>query len=518
MKGIGLLKRRGWLLLGILIVGIFLRAFQFPANPPGLFVDEVTAGYETWSLLKTGADRWGVHLPVYFINWGAGQNVLYSYLSIPFVSLFGLSRFSVRLASLFLGILMLPLAYVTVRRRLGEDAALVSTALLAILPWHVMISRWSLESNILPFFLLLGIYTMTRALDSGSSRLWIVLALVPWGFTFYAYALSLIVVPIMLALIVLFYRKTILANWKTWLVSAGVFAVIAFPMSLFLFKNFVFHDTLAIERFLPFGIPLPPTTRFSYVSSPIPERWVSNFFFLLSGFQEGENRNALVGSAPLFLVFLPLGLVGVADWVRSKQSELFLLWLFASLPILLLVDGGVARFNSIILPLLVASAWGVIKLSNALRSALSRKILVVGVGALVAIQALVFTFDYFFVFPTDPDYELAYVKNMDRAISTGVAMAAPSEPILLSSGMELSYIFAAFYTDYPPGQFQHEVKYTTEHGLYDVISFGRFYVNANRLPEGSFAYVLGKWDQDPCANPKRFWESRLWKVGQCESR
>jgi hypothetical protein len=103
-----LLKHTKYLVFGILFLGVFLRTFQLLANPPGLYVDEATAGYETFSLLRTGADRWGLAFPVYFVNWGSGQNVLYSYLSIPFVSLFGLSRFSVRLLSLFIGILTLP--------------------------------------------------------------------------------------------------------------------------------------------------------------------------------------------------------------------------------------------------------------------------------------------------------------------------------------------------------------------------------------------------------------------------
>jgi 4-amino-4-deoxy-L-arabinose transferase-like glycosyltransferase len=113
------LKSSKVLLPSILLVGFFLRAYQFSLDPPGLYFDEATIGYESFSLLRTGADRWGMPFPVYFVDWGSGQSVLYSYLTIPFVDLFGLSRFSVRLLSLFLGILTLPIMYVTVQRRLG---------------------------------------------------------------------------------------------------------------------------------------------------------------------------------------------------------------------------------------------------------------------------------------------------------------------------------------------------------------------------------------------------------------
>ncbi len=516
------LRQRRYLLFGILFLGFLLRAFQFPGNPPGLYFDEATAGYDAFSLLRTGADRWGLPFPVYFVDWGNGQNVLYSYLSIPFLSLFGLSQFSLRLLSLFLGILALPLMYATVKRRLGEEAALVATAVLAILPWHILASHWALDSNILPFFLLLGIYTMTRALSRGASRGWIAFALMPWGLALYAYVMSFIVLPILLALILLFYWKTILENWKAWLMGAALFAIPAFGIALFLIKNFIVHDAMGIERFLPIGLPLLLTTRLQYVVSPIPGRWIDNFFFLLSGFQQGDYHDTLVGHAPLFFMFVPLSLIGAAYWVRefrsTRRPELFLLWLIACLPIFVVVDANAHRYNSIIFPMLVTSAYGLVKLAQAMRTMpRSRKIFVIGVSALLGLQAILFAYDFFWVFPSVPEYESAYAKNFDRAISRGLAIAQPAEPILLQPNLEFSFIFTLFYTSYPPEKFQREVKYTLQYSEYWVLSFGRFYVGVDNLPDpqGSFVYILGKWDPYPCAEPKLVWETRLWKVGRC---
>ena len=116
-------------LFAILLLGILLRTFQFPNIPPGLFVDEAGAGYETFSLLHTGADSCGIPRPAYFIRWGSGQSVLYSYLSMPIVAVLGLSRFSIRLLSWFSGILTLPLLYVAPsHRRQGVGARLLAAA------------------------------------------------------------------------------------------------------------------------------------------------------------------------------------------------------------------------------------------------------------------------------------------------------------------------------------------------------------------------------------------------------
>jgi hypothetical protein len=138
------------------------------------------------------------------------------------------------------------------------------------------------------------------------------------------------------------------------------------------------------------------------------------------------------------------------------------------------------------------------------------------VTLLIGIQGTLFTYDYFFVVPNLPEYESAHTKNIDRAILHGLAIAKPAEPILLPVSLEFSFIFTVFYTGYPPEQFQRDVRYTLEYSEYFVLSFGRFYVGVDNLPEGPFTYILGKWDGDPCANPQRSLETRLWKVGRCE--
>ncbi len=53
----------------IFIIGFFIRIVGISNYPNALNVDEASAGYEAYSLLKTGFDRNGNFLPVYFIAW-----------------------------------------------------------------------------------------------------------------------------------------------------------------------------------------------------------------------------------------------------------------------------------------------------------------------------------------------------------------------------------------------------------------------------------------------------------------
>jgi hypothetical protein len=64
-----------------ILIGTILRFLQFGNIPTGFHGDEASIGFEAFSLLNTGADRWGHKLPAYFLSWGSGQNTLYGYLT-----------------------------------------------------------------------------------------------------------------------------------------------------------------------------------------------------------------------------------------------------------------------------------------------------------------------------------------------------------------------------------------------------------------------------------------------------
>src|SRR4051812_45596366 len=97
------------LLVFLLLLGTAARIYKFPSLPAGLHQDEISEAYESYSILHSGADRWGYHLPAYFVSWGSGQNVLQSYLSIPVIAVTGLTRVGARLAPLLCGLGTLPL-------------------------------------------------------------------------------------------------------------------------------------------------------------------------------------------------------------------------------------------------------------------------------------------------------------------------------------------------------------------------------------------------------------------------
>src|SRR5579885_2151410 len=98
-----------WLII-IFFIGCTLRFYGLGEYPYGLHKDEAFLGYNAYSILKTARDITGNFLPLHlksFLYSPAG----YSYFSIPFIALFGLSVFSVRFASAFFGSLTILLVF-----------------------------------------------------------------------------------------------------------------------------------------------------------------------------------------------------------------------------------------------------------------------------------------------------------------------------------------------------------------------------------------------------------------------
>lgn len=96
------MERSAFLVIIVFSIGIILRFYNLGEVPVSLHRDEAFLGYNAYSILKTGKDMSGNFLPIHlesFFFSPAG----YSYFSIPFIALFGLSQFSIRFASALFG-------------------------------------------------------------------------------------------------------------------------------------------------------------------------------------------------------------------------------------------------------------------------------------------------------------------------------------------------------------------------------------------------------------------------------
>ncbi len=173
-------------LILLFLVGMLVRVVGIADMPNALNCDEASSGYEAFSILNYGIDRTGNKFPVFLESWGGGQNALLSYFMIPFIAILGLNTLSIRLPMAILGCISLVILYMLLKRIANKKIAIIGLAFFAICPWHIMKSRWGLESNLFPDLMLIAIYLLIVGLEKNNKILYY-LSFVIAGLTAYSY-------------------------------------------------------------------------------------------------------------------------------------------------------------------------------------------------------------------------------------------------------------------------------------------------------------------------------------------
>lgn len=241
------------LLTLIILLGSFLRLYKLDQFPPSLFGDEVDVGYQAYSILKTGRDYMGQSWPVSFHSWADWRTPLFLYSAVPFVAIFGLNEFGVRLPAAIFGILTLPFFFLLIKKLFeNEKIALLGTFFLSISVWHLQYSRAAFEVTQMLFLLVTGTYFFLRGLDKWQ---YLVPAAILLALTPYSYNTAKLFLPLFLMILFFcFWGKIKKINPQGLFVVGAVFILISLP----LLNDLVFGK--AGERFSILSIFTDPTT------------------------------------------------------------------------------------------------------------------------------------------------------------------------------------------------------------------------------------------------------------------
>ena len=383
----------------LLVIGILVRFIHLGSIPGGVDQDEAMSAYQAYTLYTEGIDLNGYHNPVYFEAWGHGMNALESYLMIPCIAVFGCNDFSIRLPQTILACLSLPVFYLLLKRIFDDKTAWIGYFLLVINPWHIMMSRWALESNLAPAFLLFGLYFFILALEK--HPWYYLLSALMYGLSLYTYAILWLVVPIILLLQIIYVlaMKRARINWYT----AGfvvLLGLIALPLLLL---NVVNHYWIPEIRTSLFSIPELAAWRSGDLrfSNLFHLTTFSNLFSLLTTQTDGWIRSAFPQFGLYYLFSLPLILLGIVQSVRdcfvrmrAKEFSLevfALIQLFAAILVCLLLNEiNANRINCLHIPMILFCAVGVRSLFELRGKTISRTVVV-----LYCVSFLAFTGYYF---------------------------------------------------------------------------------------------------------------------------
>lgn len=480
-------------LLLLLAAGAAVRIYAFGSIPNGIFIDEAIIGYDAYSLLHYGIDHNGFSYPVHLASFGSGQHALYAYLSMPFIAALGLNQVSIRLVNLVFGLLSLGVFYLLALRTDGRKTALAALFLLAINPWHIMISRWGLECNLFPAIFLLATYFLARSLQG---RRTFGVAMLLYGVSLYAYGTAYYVVPVFLLMLAVYLGLHGRLRLKALLGGGLILALTGLPIALYVAVNALGWQTIQIGAVT---IPrLPAAARFTQIFSPfsdggIYENLANNAAVLtrlLISQKDGYLWNAIPGFGSLYLSGLPLVLGGLWAVVLEKQSQrtfrlnnVFLFWLAAALLLALAMPVNINRANILFLPLIYLAA-------RALVFVWERSRLLAGGLVLLCLAWFgLFVHAYFKSYPQQ--IGPAFNESFGQAIQE--ASNRTGQTIYITKEVHLPYAYALFYTQPSPYDFLDTVVYVDPEAEFrDAASFGRYrFLEATAMPPGGGAYVIG---------------------------
>lgn len=225
-------------LISLLILAFFLRFYKLDSIPAGIHGDGASQGYNAFSLLTTGKDRYGQPYPILFRSLGSYQPPLYTYLTIIPITFFGNSIFAANFISAFSGVMLVLITYLFLTYSLSyfnvresNLISLIASLMVAIAPWSILFSRLAVEANLGLLLFALSLLLFIHSLKKVQAFLVACLVL---GLSTHAYYSERLIAIIFLPLFIILYRK-ILLQYKRWVILGLIlFAITQIPHLLIL--------------------------------------------------------------------------------------------------------------------------------------------------------------------------------------------------------------------------------------------------------------------------------------------
>lgn len=364
------------MMIAILIAMVLVRVFKYN-NAMGLNSDEAMGGYNAWCLAHYGVSSHLNSWPVYLIAWGSGMNILYPFITIPFVKTMGMSTLVYRFPLILLSILAIFfLTFVLMKTNVKSKLILLFIAIISLSPWTIIANRWAVESNLFPVMMMFacGCYLMfiNSKVKSKSYYSWFIIFNLLLGLSAYAYScdwIFLFFFVIILDGYLLFTKKI---NWLTLLLGLLANLIMVWPLLLYIYVNFLHHHSIQIGK-MTITKMLGNRANDAWVivkGNPIKQIIINIFRFIFYVLLKNEYYYPVKPGMPHLHAYYPL-MIFIALWgliitIRNhRKSPLtiyLLITLIASVPLILITWNNYVRDNLLIIPIFYFAAVGVLSI------------------------------------------------------------------------------------------------------------------------------------------------------------
>lgn len=459
-------------LIVIFLLATFLRVYQLDSVPPSPSLDEVSIGYNAFSILKTGADEYGNRFPLILRAYDDWRPALYIYLVIPFIQIFGLTVTAVRSPSILLSLATLFLTYKLLSLIASSNehslvASEVGTLILAVSPWHIYLSRLGHEVNLGLTLVIAGVYFFILATVQRSG--WnLPLSAVFFALSFYSYQSEKIIVPLLLIFLAIIYRDFLFRERKQALFSLLVGVIVSFPIIIATISS---PGLIRFQATSAFGDDNPIKIFLDNYLSHFHPKWL---FF---GAERESHKVPFLGLLyPWEAIFIVLGLIVLRRIEVDRRLKLFLVvWLLISpVPAAITTQAPHAMRSFTFLPVWqIFSALGFLSLYKDFNHTFLRLSLIGILLVFVGWSLTKFYPQYFVTFPkTQSDsFQFALVQAIPYVLSR----EKEYQTIIFSNQKNLhqSYMFFLFFSKYDPVAYQMEGG-TGSGGFAESHSFGKY--------------------------------------------
>lgn len=407
------------------ILYIFILLYKLGMVPKGIHIDEAGMMYDAYNISKYGVDRYLYHNPVYLINFGGGQNALYTYLASLLFRVLPINNFVMRLPAVILSLISSVFLVGLIKKQKGEVPGLISLIMLCILPFSIMHSRWGLESYLFFPMLIISFYFYLKATDTKKNR-YFLLAGILFGITLYTYAISYLVLPLFLGITIIYaliHKKIKISNVLC--LSIPLF-ILALPLMLMILINKGIIPEIKTNYF---SIPKMLFYRGGEFSlKNILDNW--DIFGIIL-WNDGWIYNSNKAFGTMYYMSIPFIIYGLVISIKNvlynKEIDIdFLiniLFLSCFIVGLILSEPNVNKLNAIYFPLIYYLVLGIYKFL--LKNHKLSIILVLGYGSLY----IGFLKYYFIEYPNNIQNDWLYVNEDDITKAAEYALTKDSDTI-----------------------------------------------------------------------------------------
>lgn len=360
-----------------------------------------------------------------------------------------------------IGCISLIALYLLLRKISNKKIAIIGLTFFAICPWHIMKSRWGLESNLFPDLILIFVYALIKGIEDKNKILYYISFMIA-GITAYAYGTSYFFLPMFLipVLIILVRKKEI--SIKQAIISLIIVGIISLPIILFVIIN-----TFNLQQInLPFiTIPKLEVNRYKEITSIFSKDFLttslSNFtqsMKILILQTDGLPWNSIEPFGLIYIFSEVFTIIGIIysfrknEKVNIKYNYIINIWFIVSLILTFICEPNINRLNIIMIPIIYYCIIGIyVTVEN-------KKKIAIGILILYIISFILFLNTYFHqnwdkysTFESDLQDVITYVSDLEN------------KEIYISNKIKEPYIYVLFYTKGNTEEFVKTVQYYDEH-------------------------------------------------------